>query len=311
MSRWILLLGVTSLECSSLHAQEPELSKLRDDHQKAVAASTKMLDDSHRLTLRRLERKCAESGDYEGAWRAKERADAIAQPPEGALPTAPPRYSLNSSQARTQGGVNHDRANDFIEFRKTGATATWELLPVEPGSYEAFVIYSVGVPVLDPAGGSPETPCGGMFAWSEVTNLGVRVPPVEKSVVTTGSWENYVRASLGRQDFKSRSATLRVEALAAAPGGLMRLRRIEIVPLSDSAASGGRVAEAVESFRELQKRNREAMLAALTPVREKFAVEFDKLERELVARRDTQGAAAVARARQNLFSLGEESNNQR
>jgi hypothetical protein len=310
MIRSILLLSAISPGALILHGQQSDLGKLRDEHEKAVAASTKMLDDTYRLTLQRLERRCAENGDYEGAMSAKERADAIEKPTGAAAPIAPIAYSLTANQARTQGGVNYDRARDFIEFRKTGAAAIWELLPVEPGSYEAFIIYSAGVPVHDPTGRSLGEPCGGIFAWSEVTNLGTRALPIEKSVVTTGSWENFVRVSLGRHEFKSRSATLRVEALAAAPGGLMRLRRIEIAPLSDSTATSARVVGTMESFRDLQKKNREALLAALTPVREKFAPEFEKLEREFVARGDTQGAAAVARARQNLFPKGDETNRQ-
>jgi hypothetical protein len=296
---------LSAIAASTLHGQPQDVVTLREEHEKSVAAATKMLDDSYRLTLHCLERERAENGDYEGALRVKDRLDALEKPAAAAAPVAPACYSLLGSEARTQGGGNYDRAKDFIEFRKAGGAANWELLRVEPGTYEAFIIYSVGVPVFDPTGRTPETgECGGTIALSEATNLTARPPPLQKTVTTTGSWENFVRASLGRHDFKSRSATLRVEALAALPGGLIRLRRIDFVPVSDGGSAGA--TGLADSLRELQKKNRDALAAALAPIREKLESEFDKLERECVGRGDTQGASAVVRARTQLIPKGEE-----
>ena len=291
---------VTAALAGTAAAQFDELSQLRDEHARAVSAATRMLDDVYRLTLRRIEKELAERGDYQGAQRARDRSEAFAAK---SVPAAvkPAGMQLPASQARTQGAA-YDRGRDVLEFRKTGATAIWELLRIVPGPYEVEAVYSVGTPQGKGRSGSAElSPCGGKFAWKIETNLGESAPALEREVRTTGSWDNFVRRTIGKCEFKSRSATVRIDAVSAQPGGLMNLRHIELKPVLRENGPG----ERADPLAELRQRNWEALNSVTASVQQKFQAEFEKLERELTQRGDNGAAAAVAAERARLFRESE------
>ncbi|MGI8601944.1 MAG: hypothetical protein ACR2OZ_02985 [Verrucomicrobiales bacterium] len=300
----VILLGAAT--AGLIRAQPDELATLREEYEKSVFAAAKMVDDAFKLTLARLEKQRAEQGDYEGALRAQERAEAAGKSPPSFAPAARSGYVLTASQARTQGAL-FDRLKGILEFRKAGAAASWEILRLDPATYQVFAVYAVGAPVLDPSTSSTLSVCGGSFSCKEVTSLGNTVAPLEKAISTTGSWENYVRASLGSCSFKSKSATLRIEALNALPGGLMRLARIELIPVSDASmlnTVGGQ--DAAELLRELRRDHRASLAAAIGPVQTRFRADFEKLAAELARQGDSENASAVIRETKRWFPEGVE-----
>lgn len=294
-------------------AQRPdtELARLRADHEKGLASASRLVDDIHRLTLRQLERERAEAGDYETANRVKARLDALERTPGNAAIVPPPlTHTLPAARSQTRDGANTEGGREYVDFRKTGGKALWDILGLEKGTYEVFLTYAVGLPRFDEstlgenAGGPREAP-GGVISFGEVTSLGSGpAPTLEKRVVTTGAWENYVRESIGRHAFTTATATVKLEAVSATDGGLLRLKQVELVKVvgaPDPTAATGSAAEPARSLQALQARHRKAMKEAAGTLRPRFASEFLKLEQELTTAGDAAAAAAVAQSRERLF----------
>lgn len=299
-------------------AQRPdtELARLRTEHEKGLAAASRVIDDLHRLTLRQLERERAEAGDYETAGKVKARlADMERAAGVGLIVPPPLTHTLPASRALTRDGANTEGGREYVDFRKTGGKAIWDVLGLglERGVYEVFLTYSVGLPrwdvsPLDSGGTAPREAPGGVIAFSEVTALGSgAAAPLEKRVTTTGAWENYIRESLGRHEFRNASATVKLEAVKASQGGLLRLKQIELVKVvgrpdtdegedGSSEPAGGR-----QALPALQAEYRRDMQEAAASLRARFHGEFLQLEQDLMRAGDTTGAAAVVRSRQRLF----------
>ena len=309
-----LALGIAALLVAGPAAgQRPdsELAKLRADFDKGLASASRLVDDIHRLTLRQLERERAEAGDYETAGKVKARLDAFDRAPGTAAIVPPPvAHVLLPSRALTRDGANTDGGREYVDFRKSGGKAIWDLLGMEQGTYEVFLTYSVGLPEFDESGlnsnGSQasEKP-GGTIAFGEVSGLGgAGVAPLEKRVTTTGAWSNYIRESLGRHEFKSKTATVKLEAASASGGGLLRLKQVELVRVVDGTAPpapDGPAAEPGKALQQLRATYRKEMREAAGALRERFSGEFLNLEQEMNGAGDSASAASVARARTRLF----------
>jgi hypothetical protein len=297
----LVLLGIVTLVLASA-AGVPfdELEQRRKEHKQAVISATRMLDDVYRLTLRRIERDRADRGDYDGAKRARDRVEAVLpeSDQEAALPTV--RF-LPASQARTQ-GVGFDRGSDVLVFRKPGAAAIWEVLGIVRGHYEVVAVYSVGPPENRIRNETTEVaPCGGTFTWKIATRLGESSPVLEKKVTCTGSWDNFIRATIGQWHFANRSSSVRIDAIQVNPGGLMNLKRIELRPLPPATGTK----KAADRLVELRRDNRDALDSATAPAREKHRTRLEALERELGQQGDKAGADAVKAERTRLFPPAE------
>jgi hypothetical protein len=308
-----LAAAAAALSSLPLAAQQPdELSRLRDEHERAVASAVRMVDDVYRLTLRQVEKQRAEAANYEGAQRAKEKLDALDKRlGSGSSVTRPPPYVLLlAARSQTRDGANADSSRQFIDFKKVGGKAVWEVLTLEQGVYEVFLTYSVGVPsfvVGDPKDPAVPAVAGGVISFSEVTGLSAAtaapLAPLEKKIVPTGSWDNFIRESLGRYEFKRTSATVRVEAEAVEAGGLMRLRQVELVRVSGAgAAAGGMAVNPAQALKELRLKHGEAITTASEEVQRRFGAEFEQLEQQFAATGDHGAAKAVAQARRDLFN---------
>jgi hypothetical protein len=122
--------------------------------------------------------------------------------------------------------------------------------------------------------------------------------------MTTGSWENFIRESIGRHEFRNATATVKVEAASATEGGLLRLRQIELVKVVGASDAGGAAASSPEPARVLQSlrtRHRGELREAASAVRARYSGEWLKLEPEFAASGDSAAAAAVARSRARMF----------
>ncbi len=295
------------------HGQRPnpELAKLRTDHEKTLASASRLVDDIHRLTLRQLERERAEAGDYETAARVKERLDLLDHSPGTTAIMPPPlTHTLVAARVLTRDGASREAGRDCVEFRRIGAKALWDIVGLEKGTYEVVLTYAVGLPRFDEsslgdgARGSREPP-GGTITFTEVTGLASgAAPALEKRVFTTGAWENYIRESIGRYEFRNATTTVRLEAASTTGGGLMRLRTVELIKVvgdpgpADAVVAGSEPARLLE---DLRARHRERLRGIADSLRPRFAGEFLKLEQSFAASGDTASASAVARLRERLF----------
>lgn len=309
---WIPLAASLSVTALSALAQRPEsdLARLRAEHEKGLASASRLVDDIHRLTLRQLERERAEAGDYETAARVKARLDALERAPGTAAIVPPPlTHTLLAARSQTRDGANTEGGREYVDFRKTGGKAIWDILGLEKGTYEVFLTYSVGLPRFDEStlGAEPDgsrEPPGGVITFGEVSGLGTSpAATLEKRIATTGAWENYVRESIGRHEFRNTPATVKLEAASATGGGLLRLRQIDLVkvvgappPTSSDAAS-----EPARSLQALRAQHRKDLNEAAVLLRPRFSNEFLKLEQEFTSAGDAAAAAAVARSRNRLF----------
>lgn len=310
--RWTLLAASLSLTSLSAPAQRPELdlARLRADHEKGLASASRLVDDIHRLTLRQLERERAEAGDYETAARVKARLDALERTPgTDAIVPPPLTHTLLAARSQTRDGANSEGGREYIDFRKTGGKAIWDILGLEKGTYEVFLTYSVGLPRFDEStlgaesDGSREPP-GGMITFGEVSGLGTTpAATLEKRIATTGAWDNYVRESIGRHEFRNATATVKLEAASATGGGLLRLRQIDLVKVvgAPPPRSSDTASEPARSLQALRAQHRKDLNEAAVSLRPRFSNEFLKLEQELTSAGDTAAAAAVARSRNRLF----------
>ena len=303
-------LGLAALPAA---AQRPdaELARLRAEHEKGLASASRLIDDIHRLTLRQLERERAEAGDYETAGKVKARLDALERAPGAAAIVPPPlTHTLPAARALTRDGANTEGGREYVDFRKTGGKAIWDVLGLERGLYEVYLTYSVGLPrfdesTLDQGSDEPREAPKGVIAFSEVTGLGGGGgAPLEKRVTTTGAWDNYIRESIGRHEFKNATATVKLEALSASEGGLLRLRQIEMVKIvgeAETAPSEAVASAPGRALQTLQAQYRKSMQEAAASLRTRFTPEFLKLEQELTSAGDAAAAAAVSRSRERLF----------
>jgi hypothetical protein len=310
-------LSLVSLPASAQRA-DTELARLRTDHEKGLASASRVIDDLHRLTLRQLERERVEAGDYEAAGKVKARLDVLEQAAGAVLLVPPPvTHTLLAARALTRDGANTEGGREYVDFRKTGGKAIWDVigLGLENGVYEVFLTYAVGLPrwdasPLDAGGAAPREAPGGVIAFSEVTALGGGpAAPLEKRVTTTGAWENYIRESLGRHEFKNANATVKLEATKASEGGLLRLKQIELVKVVggpgggavDDGAADSEPARGPQALQTLQARYRRSMQEAASSLRARFRGEYHQLAEELARSGDAAGAAAVGRLRDRLF----------
>jgi hypothetical protein len=303
-------LGLAVLPASG-QRPDTELAKLRAEHEKGLASASRLVDDIHRLTLRQLERERAEAGDYETAGEVKARLEALERAPGTAAIVPPPlTHTLSAARALTRDGANTEGGREYVEFRRTGGKAIWELLGLEKGTYEVFLTYSVGLPRFDEStlngtsGGPREAPKG-VIAFSEVTGLsGGAATSLEKRVTTSGAWENYIRESIGRHEFRNATASVKLEAVSASEGGLLRLRQVELVKVvggQETAAAEPGASEPARALQSLQAQYRRNMKEAAASLRSRFTGEFLKLEQELSSAGDAAAAATVTRFRERLF----------
>jgi len=304
------------LAAATTSAQRPPetLARLRNDHEQAVASAGRSLDDVHRLTLRQLERERAEAGDYETAAKVKNRLDTLASQP-GTTPITPPpvTHTLTPVRALTRDGANTEGGREYVDFRKPGGKALWDVLGLEKGTYEVFLTYSVGLPRLNtsPLSQTPEEPReapGGVITFNELSGLnGSSLATLEKKVVTTGAWENYIRESLGRYELKTSPTTVKLEATTATTGGLLRLRQLEFVkavpgPAAEIETADRPASELADRLATLKTRCQQELDAATAPLHLRFTQAFNALERELATGGQNAAAAATARTRTELIS---------
>jgi len=316
MRAGVMLAAALLLAPGSARAQRPmdELAKLQADHEKSLASASRAVDDIHRLTLRQLERERAEAGDYEAAARVKARLDALEQTPGTAAIVPPPlTQTLPAARAEALEGASAEGGREYVNFRKTGGKALWDLKGIEKGSYEVFLIYSVGLPrfdesTLDAGTEGPREAPGGTIVFAEVSGLGGTSStgqPLQKKVVSTGAWENYIRESLGRHEFKGGPAKVKLEAASATTGGLLRLRQIELVKVIAApetlGAAPGTPDDLSRTLKALRARHLQDLKGVSSALRPRHETEFLKLEQELSAAGKAAGAAAVARMRERLF----------
>lgn len=303
----VLCAVLALLAAAPLPAQwADDFARLRDEHTKALATATRSVDDAFRLMLRQFESERTQAGDYAGAQRIRVRRAAIDREIEATALAVKPSatHTLAAAQALTRDGANSESVRRYIEFKKTGGKALWQILSLEPGWHEVFLTYSVGLPGQDsPSSFSASTTLGepgGTVAFAESSSL-VAGPSaaLEKKLMTTGSWDHFIRESLGVHEFKNRSATVRVEALQASDAGLMRLRQVELVRVSQPApgASSEQAAKAIE---DLRARHREALSLAANSLQMRHSLDLDQLERRLRLTGETEKAAEAARERARL-----------
>lgn len=333
LTRWmgvglVWFMGLAS-RYPAQQANGDELAALRADYERNVHSAVRSLDERYRLELRQIERQRADSGDYEGAAQVKKRLEALAQATAAtAIVARPASYVLDAARAALREGALLDSSRGVIEFRRTGSKATWEMLSLEPGVYEVKATYSVGLPDFSPrardsadistaTSGPPIA--GGVMGFGELSvgSTSFLTSQLQKRISTTGSWNNFVTETLGRYEFKARSATLRLEALSASSSGLMHLKQIELVRVSrgnEEAASSEASPLANNSalnvplaLENLRDRQRAAVRAAMSRVRLRFAGELDRLERDLLSRGESAAAARVVQERTSLFRYDDSS----
>jgi hypothetical protein len=209
----------------------------------------------------------------------------------------------------TRDGANSEGGREFIDFRKAGGKAVWDLIGLEKGDYEVYLTYSVGLPRFDETALSGESdgpgePPGGTVRFGEVSGLGGGPAGVlEKRLTTTGSWDNYIRETIGRHEIKNATATVKVEAATATTGGLMRLRQVELVKVVDPESAGreGAAAEPARVLQSMRVRHHRELEAAAAALRPRFAAEWLKLEQELAQAGEAAAAAEVSRSRERFF----------
>lgn len=313
-----LVIAITAVLLTSapVTAQRPlaDLDRLQTEYEKTVIAASRRLDDIHRLTLRQLERERAGNGDYETAAKVKARLESL-ENKAGPPPITPPplTHTLPAGRAQTRDGANAEGGREYVDFKKQGGKAIWDILALEKGTYEVILTYSVGLPRFDapPLTTTTEPPReapGGVIRFSELSKLGgASVATLEKKVVTTGAWENYIRESIGRHDFRSTNTTIKLEAAQATTGGLLRVRQIELIkvvpgPAAAPADDDSPAPDLTPKLQELRSRFEEELTATTAPVRLQFTADLRQLETERLTAGDQPGATLAARAREQIMA---------
>ncbi len=313
-----LIIAITAVLLTSapVAAQRPlaDLDRLQTEYEKTVIAASRRLDDIHRLTLRQLERERAGNGDYETAAKVKARLESL-ENKAGPPPITPPplTHTLPAGRAQTRDGANAEGGREYVDFKKQGGKAIWDILALEKGTYEVILTYSVGLPRFDttPLATTTEPPReapGGVILFSELSKLGgASVATLEKKVVTTGAWENYIRESIGRHDFRSTNTTIKLEAAQATTGGLLRVRQIELIkvvpgPAAAPAADDSPAPDLTPKLQELRSRFEEELTASTAPVRLQSTADLRQLETERLTAGDQPGATLAARAREQIMA---------
>ncbi|MCP5114623.1 MAG: hypothetical protein GY953_27660, partial [bacterium] len=232
-------------QASGESAVEPptKLAEFRDAFEKASTTRSAPAKAAFATALEQLARTRAQSGDYLGAIRARDRrlellASDVLEPitpikPEGEIVVDLARGS------RTGSGLKYDsKGTKVVGFDKTSQAITWDLSNTKPGEYSAHVTYSCGESYEDKNENIIRT--GGIFTLSEATGLSTTTSsqPLRRTVLSTGGWNKSVTRNIGKITVTGSLLTLELKVAKAAQGGLMHLYGIRLVPVAPTGNAG-------------------------------------------------------------------------
>lgn len=306
-----------------------ELTNLRNEYLSQVAAATRTVTEQYLQALQRHERELGVAGNYEEALRAAERRKQLLEHRErieaGAAEASGNKITLMPADARISGATSHDsRSRALTNWRTAGSNASWDVLAIEPGTYEVRMLYAVG------EGTAPERtrfgvfeerrPAGGTLEFREVTNLpSGQDNRITFTVESTGGWNAYELVTLGRFELQRGSATFRIETVEGRGGPVFNLRGIELVPVTGRAATGNDDAAMAtsldaqpaepEELAQLRRSHRQRIDNAVAPMLETYRAALAGLEQRfltgdhLVAAQASRRAASEALRRISLSPM--------
>ena len=244
---WFLLLPLLGMGWVDARAQiavanpPQEIEDYREAYDKAFAELSAPAREKFAKALHSLETERAAAGDYLGAIRARDRRLELLgrQPGPDSPPNPDPgpahdegviEVSLGAAN-RTGSGVRFDQRGGKLSGFKEGRSIRWDLNNTEPGEYSVVVTYSCGG--LEFTSRGFEQVAGGVFALWQQTNLTIGAPEeLRRTVVSTGGWNKTITRNIGKIRAESNRMTLVLTAKKVAPGGLMNLYGLRLVPVT-------------------------------------------------------------------------------
>ena len=253
-------------------APPPKLAEFREAFETAVEARSAPALKRFADGLAELARSRAEHGDYEGAIRARDRlAELMLSKPEATGDPASREGEIVvdlASANRAGSGLKYDvREGKIIGFTKNSQSLRWEFSKTVPGIYSAIVTYSCGEPETKPDTGVTIS-TGGRFTLAETTNLTTSgSEPLVRRVAPTGGWDKSITRNIGKITVTGSRLTLALTVDQAAPGGLMHLYGIRLIPVIDSSGTSASGADQTPAeLAELREKFRNAIAPNTSPV---------------------------------------------
>ncbi len=199
-----------------------ELAKLRAAFEADIAKTGEPQMRLYLAQLENLERSLAAEGDYAGAIRARDEAEVVrgqiasldpSSPPgtdAGDRSELPPKIIFLPKDALTVGTIWDRESDSLYGWRSRNELARWQLPNLPPGGYEVVLEFQAG------------TSEGGEFIISETFfYLGGQIRPTGAKIE---------KVNFGTLKIRSGQGPLSLYATRTEPGGLMRLKSIELVP---------------------------------------------------------------------------------
>lgn len=229
--------------------EPPELVQYRAKFEQELAERLEPARTAYAKALKDLETQRAAAEDYEGAARAQRKRSTV----EGIVSADSAGISSEISGAievelargrRSGSSISYDSKRGALTgFERAGQHITWETMKVTPGLYSVLVTYGCAAEATgrerDDKGKWKDTKVatGGSFTFEEATNLTTGEDRVLRhTVYPTDGWDKLVTRNIGRLNLTGTTSTLKLTALEPAPGGIMHLRRLRLLPVSATAA---------------------------------------------------------------------------
>lgn len=273
-----------------------ELRETREQFTLRALAAGRMLADQYSNALAILETQASDSADYETALAALQRRQELAEYYSNRELDPTHSIVLKPADAKTIGAVALDKAeNTLTNWRTAGSSAVWDIFKIIPGSYTVSITCGVAE---SRAGSPPADATGGEIEFGEVTNLtGADTARLTLALKPTGGWTTFESFVLGDIKLARTSARFALKASRLrGTGGLMHLKEIRLSPARPTAEPPDE--ETAETVGAELEKSRAAHLAKLKeleqPVLNAHLARLGALRDELLARKDEDGAQAVA-----------------
>lgn len=243
-------LGAQDADAKKSSAKEPdELTQMRKSFATRALQSSSTLAEQYSAALATVMKETGATGDYEQALAAQKKREELVSLYSKTLNET--KLSnviiLKPSEARISGSVNYDRTSGaLVNWKNVGASASWDISKIVPGSYDIGVTYSVAEFGEAPARNTPfisrdDPSTGGQFEFYEDTSLTGSVANRRTGQVrSTDGWDNFVTMNLPPIQLSRSSARFAMKIThVRGEGGVMHLKEIRLTPAKAATSEQG------------------------------------------------------------------------
>ena len=218
----------------------PSLEQLRAQFHSQILVRSQVLTEQYERALARLESDFALAGDYEQARQVKQRREQLLAPYQqtSSEPGAASSLSISIPAVTVKGsGVVADATGILTGWRSSSHYAEWAGLKINPGDYYVDLEYLVLEAPLVTNTGMPEPEDEVVLEVFEVSLLaGAADNRRSFALPLSRDQATFTSLRIGPVRYTRSPITLRITGTESYPGNIIRLRNIQLSPVTASSA---------------------------------------------------------------------------